>query len=99
VTARFCRSSFNAAIIALAGSHAAWAGVARRTFHVGASVVASARISCRTTPDGATVEVRVATTRSAAPALLVNGRAERMEGSAAFLPGPRGSDPVVTVVY
>jgi hypothetical protein len=93
------RARLSCAAMLVAIADAAPAATIRRTFQVGASVVATGRLSSRTLAGGGSIEVRASGHRSAPAALLENGQARPMGNSPAILPAPAGGDVVVTILY
>jgi hypothetical protein len=92
------RAFFTAILVAFASADAARAGVVRRTFQVGAVVIASARLSSTMQASGAAIEIRAAGHRSAPAAVLVDGEVKIVE-SAVILPIPPSGAIAVTVLY
>lgn len=93
------RISFAAMLVGLAAAHAASARAVRATFTVGASVVATGRLSSSALASGGAIEVRVSGHRSSRAALFVNGQTRPIEDSPAILPAPAVGVVLVTILY
>jgi hypothetical protein len=93
------RACFAATIIALACGNAAFAGGTRRTFRVGAAVVASARLSSQVRASDGAIEVRASGHRAAPAALLVDGQVKPIADLPTILPAPTDGEVVVTILY
>ena len=75
------------------------AGVARRSFQVGAVVIASASVSSTVRASGGVIEIRAVGHRSARAALLVDGEVKAIGKSPAIATIPASGDVAVTVLY
>ena len=90
---------FGATLVSLGCADPAFAAVVRRTFQVGAVVVASARISSVVQASGGAIEIRAVGHRAARAALLIDGQVKIIAESATIVVMPPGGDVAVTVLY
>jgi hypothetical protein len=99
---RSMKTSIAAAALALSCSFAANAGGLKRSFQVGAVVVASASVSSTLTrtPSRDGIDIRTGGYRPPRAALLIDGHVSPIsDPKGASMEAPAGGEAVVTVVY